>query len=232
MKSYLIYVEGNESSERCREIAEKSLQRWNWDYEPIAGVTPKTLDESEFPFDNIAGGRLEGFSKDEPKKYPIKKSCVFNNLKLATRVVDAGESMIFLEHDIEVIDKCEIPFFEDYLFLSFDYAFKKPSVLAEKSWANWQQSFTKPLANAYEFPREYPLRYYHNNIWSNSLMTPGTSAYALSPFGAEKLLRAAERHGLDQSDYIYNSKVMKLQALNPSIVKLQKTNPNLSHRGS
>lgn len=137
MKSFLIYVEGNDASEHCKEIAEKSLQKYGWDYEPIAGITPKTLDETEFPYSNIKGGRLESFAENEPRKYPIKKSCVFNNLRHATRVIDAGEPMIFLEHDIEVIDKCEIPFFEDYLFLSFDYAFKKPSILADKSWAHW-----------------------------------------------------------------------------------------------
>ena len=232
MKSFLIYVKGNDASEHCKEIAEKSLQKYGWDYEPIAGITPKTLDETEFPYSDIKGGRLEGFAENEPRKYPIKKSCVFNNLRHATRVIDAGEPMIFLEHDIEVIDKCEIPFFEDYLFLSFDYAFKKPSILADKSWAHWQRSYTPPLQQAYQFPPQYPLRYYHDNRWSNAHMTPGTSAYALTPYGAEKLLRAAEKHGLDQSDYIYNSKVMKLQALNPSIVKLQKTNPNLTHKGS
>ena len=232
MKALLIYVEGNAESESCRDTAEASLKKWGWDYEPIGGVTPHTLDEDEFPFPDLEGGRLQSFGVDEPKKYPIKKSCLFNNLRLATKVYDAGESMIFLEHDTEVIDRCEIPFFKDFLFLSMDYAFKAPSVLAGKNFAGWQQHHQKSLAKTYEFPRDiYPLKYYKDSVWNNSMMAPGTSAYALSPYGAEKLSKAVEKHGLDQTDYVYNSKVMHLEALNPSIVKLQKHNPNLSHRG-
>ena len=231
MKSYLIYVEGNNASEQCKEIAEKSLRKWNWDYEPIAGVTPKTLDENEFPFDDLKNGRLQSFRNDEPNKYPIKKSCLFNNLRHATRVYDAGESMIFLEHDIEAIDSCDIPPFRDFLFLTMDTAFKPPSVLSTKAFAHWMDSFQKSLAMTYQFPPIYPLKYYLNSVWKKSFMTPGTSGYALSPTGAEKLLEAAEKHGLEQSDYIYNSKVMTLEAINPSIVKLQSTNPNLSHKG-
>lgn len=232
MKTVLIYVEGHSESELCRETCETSLKKWGWDYEPIGGITPKTLDESEFPFKDVEGGRLQSFRVNEPHKYPIKKSCLFNNLRFATKVYDAGESMIFLEHDTEVIGRCEIPFFQDFLFLSMDYAFKPPSVLSEKNFSGWQQNYQKPLTRVYEFPRHmYPLKYYKDSVWSNSMMVPGTSAYALSPYGAEKLLKAVEKHGLEQSDYIYNSKVLHLEALNPSIVKLQKYNPNLSHRG-
>ena len=61
-------------------------------------------------------------------------------------------------------------------------------------------------------------------------MTPGTAAYCLSPSGAEKLLASAEKNGLEQSDYSYNSKVMKIEAIIPCLFKHQETNPNLSHR--
>ena len=61
-------------------------------------------------------------------------------------------------------------------------------------------------------------------------MTPGTAAYMLTPAGARKLLRAAEKHGLEQSDFIINERNMKLQYITPSIVKFNKRNLNLSHQ--
>ena len=61
MKALLIYVEGNAESESCRDTAEASLKKWGWDYEPIGGVTPHTLDEDEFPFPDLEGGRLQSF---------------------------------------------------------------------------------------------------------------------------------------------------------------------------
>jgi GR25 family glycosyltransferase involved in LPS biosynthesis len=76
----------------------------------------------------------------------------------------------------------------------------------------------------------YDLGYHKESIYHGAMMTPGTSAYILTPRGAKKLLSAAEKHGLDQSDFIINNDVLNMEYIYPSPVKFQKVNPNLSHR--
>ena len=76
----------------------------------------------------------------------------------------------------------------------------------------------------------YDLGYHKESIYHGAMMTPGTSAYILTPRGAKKLLSAAEKHGLEQSDFIINNDVLNMEYIYPSPVKFQKVNPNLSHR--
>ena len=67
-------------------------------------------------------------------------------------------------------------------------------------------------------------------IYKGHNMTPGTAAYMLTPAGARKLLRAAEKHGLEQSDFIINERNLKMEYISPSIVKFNTRNLNLSHQ--
>jgi len=52
----------------------------------------------------------------------------------------------------------------------------------------------------------------------------------LTPMGAKKMLKAVEKHGLEQSDMVINGRNIKLQYISPSIVKFNTRNLNLSHR--
>ena len=61
-------------------------------------------------------------------------------------------------------------------------------------------------------------------------MIPGTAAYAISPKGAKKLLRAAKDIGIDQSDFFINTHNIKIDYVNPSPVKFNSKNLNTSHR--
>ena len=38
---------------------------------------------------------------------------------------------------------------------------------------------------------DYPLKYHKKNAWFNASMAPGTGAYAMSPQGAKKMIKAA-----------------------------------------
>jgi GR25 family glycosyltransferase involved in LPS biosynthesis len=60
-------------------------------------------------------------------------------------------------------------------------------------------------------------------------MTPGTAAYALTPSGAKKILYAAKKRGLEQSDFIINSANIRLQYVYPSPVKYNVVNLQSSH---
>jgi len=226
MKVQITYIPKEKSIEQANHSL-KSFLDHGYDAELNLGITPNTLDESEFPFHDIEKGRLQSFKINEPKKYPIKKSCLFNNLRFARRVLESNESMIFAEHDAVCIGAWSDWDFEDFLFLSFDYAFKPPTALnIIIPCRNYKLPTTKGVL---DFPSNYPLKYYKDTIYKGSIMTPGTAAYALSPSGARKLLNAAETHGLEQSDMIINTYNMRLQYVHPSPCKYSTINLNTSH---
>ena len=232
MQTNVIYVKGNQASEEAVAKTVLSLEKRNWDYTLVEGVTAKTIDHDEFPFPDLKGGRLESFrlnnSEQEQRKYLTKKACLFNNLRLARSVIDTNEPAIFMEHDVVVtMDQPAHYRVNDFCFLNMDGAFKEPSALNKPHLTAWYNTYPHELG-VQDFPYNYPLRYYKDSIYYGSAMTPGTSAYILTVSGAKKLLACAE-NGLEQSDFIINSMVMDLQYLYPSPVKFQSVNPNLSH---
>jgi len=229
MKGRIIYIEGREDSERQAEQAYNSFKKYDWDVEMWPGITPNTIDENDFPYPDVKNGRLEGIHNNEPQKYLIKKSCLFNNLTLCRDVVDANEPMAFIEHDAICIGPYQDNWrFEEFLFLSMDYCFKPPTVLATYPHLNkWQPPFT--LNGVKTFPEDYPLRYYKNTIYKGYMMSPGTAAYCVTPKGARKILDAAEKNGLEQSDFHINSKNVLMEYANPSPVRYNKVNLNTSH---
>lgn len=225
MKVQIIHID-TEKSKKQAQASLNSFKRHGWNAELYEGITPSTLDENDFPYKDLKDGRLEAFKFNEPHKYPIKKSCLFNNLKFAERVVEANEPMVFAEHDSLCISKCENWTFTDYLFLSFEYAFEPPTALAKEPYSSYKIPMQHGIS---DFPPDYPLRYYRNTLYNNRIMSPGTACYALSPTGAKKILAAVERNGLEQSDFIYNTYNVSMQYVNPSPVRYQKENLNTSH---
>lgn len=223
MKVRIIYVDGNEASTKQ---ANESLASWldhGWDAELHKGITPETLDRTQFPYDDMEGGRLQSFKSNEPRKHPIKTACLFNNLQFAKDVLQYNETMVFAEHDTICINGYSGFNVQDFCYLAMDYAFQEPTTLAKYRWK------PQPSIGVDDFPHNYPLKYYRETKYKGHYMTPGTAAYMLTPSGAKKVLKAAERNGLEQSDFIYNGSVLRLQYIAPSIVKFNTRNLNLSH---
>ena len=223
MKVYITYVKDNKASVVQATESLNSFKMHGWSSVLNAGVTPDTLDKSDFDYPDMSDGRLQSFLITEERKYPIKVSCLFNNLRFAQRVVVADEPMIFAEHDAVCIDKYKEFEFEDFCFLAMDYAFQPPTTLAKYEWKPKQD------VGVHDFPNNYPLKYYKNTIYKGHYMTPGTAAYALSPAGAKKILHAVGKYGLEQSDFIFNTHNLRLQYITPSPIKFNTTNLNLSH---
>jgi len=224
MKARLHYVKGHIGSEEQAMQSLASFRRYGWDVELVEGVTPDTIDETEFTSKILGGSRLEDFAAQDYRKFLVKKSCLFNNLRLMVDCVESNESMIFLEHDSICTANYEEFEFDEFCSLSYEYAFKEPTALAKYDWT--PISLVKGVL---PFCRTHPLQYYKNSIYKGSNMTPGTAAYAISPRGAMKVLDAVERNGIDQSDFLINSDVIKLDYLNPSPIRYANTNLNLSH---
>ena len=224
MKVRIVYVKGNKDSEAQ---ANQSLKSWldnGWEAELYPGYTPDTLDREKFPYPDMDKGRLQSFLQTEPHKHPIKTAVAFNNLQFFQDVIQYNEPMVFAEHDSICLSEYRGFWAEDYCFLAMDYAFKPPQTLGKYNWTPPFEMGVKP------FPRNYPLQYYKDTIYKGHNMVPGNGAYMLTPNGAKKMLKAVEKHGLEQSDMIINGRNIKLEYISPSIVKFNTRNLNLSHR--
>jgi len=228
MKGQIVYVKGHKDSEKQAHVSLESFLKYGWDVDLVEGITPNTLDESEFDYQNQKEGRLDAFQKENSPAYKIKKSCLFNHLRFFQRVIKANTPMAFLEHDTVCLSEWMPQAFDELLILNLDYAFKPPTTFGDKpGFANWQPPYSMTAVN--DLPSNYPLKYYKNNQYKGYDMIPGTAAYIISPKGARKLLSALNQ-GLDQSDFFINSKNVRLQYLSPSPVRFQKVNLNTSHK--
>ena len=224
MKVRIVYVKGNPESEAQ---ADQSLKSWldhHWDAELYEGITPETMNREDFPYWDMPGGRLQSFKESEPHKHPIKTACLFNNLQFAKDVIKYNQPMIFAEHDTLCMSEYRGFWADEFCYLSMDYAFQPPTTLAKYNWKPPFEMGVNP------FPRNYPLQYYRDTVYKGYNMTPGTAAYMLTPVGARKILKAVEKHGLEQSDFIINERNLKMEYISPSIVKFNTRNLNLSHQ--
>jgi GR25 family glycosyltransferase involved in LPS biosynthesis len=226
MKGYIHYIKGHAESEKQAQQSLNSFVKHGWDVELVEGITPSTLDETEFDYPLIKGGRLDDMHRKGDKKYYIKKSCIGNQIRIWRKCVEENRPMAFLEHD----SICMAGFygsFDEVLVLNIDYAFLPPSVLAEHPHL---RAYKVPaVLSSQQLPSDYPLRYYKPNAYNNCFMAPGTSAYAVTPKGAKRLLDAAEKNGIDQSDFFINTYNVNIEYVSPSPVKLNKINLNTSH---
>jgi GR25 family glycosyltransferase involved in LPS biosynthesis len=228
MKGQIVYVKGHTDSEKQAQVSLDSFLKYGWEVELVEGITPKTLDESEFDYPNQKDGRLDAFQSQNSPAYKIKKSCLFNHLRFFQRVIEQNTPMAFLEHDTVCQSAWTDPTFDELLILNLDHAFKPPTTFGDKpGFSNWQPPYSMTAVN--DLPSDYPLKYYKNNQYKGHNMIAGTAAYIISPKGAKKLLNALSQ-GLDQSDFFINSRNVRLQYLSPSPVRFQKVNLNTSHK--
>ena len=228
MKCVVHYVEGNKESEEQAKVAYNSFDKYGYDVTKKQGITPATLSN----YDNykvLEGSRLQSFSinDNDQRKFQVKKSCVLNNIEFAKSVIEADEPMIFLEHDAQCAMLYKDFDFDEYCYLAIETWNKPPSGLALNQFRGYSPLYGMDVNN---FPSDWPLKYHKDTLYKHANLTPGTMAYALSPKGAKKILHAVETHGLEQSDFLINSDVVRLQYIFPAIAKHQPKNLNLSHR--
>lgn len=226
MKGLIYYIAGHAGSEKQAEESFKSFERYGWDVELVEGVTPDTIDESEFPWGDLKGGRLQSFLTSEPEKYLIKKSCIFNNLRHYVRVIKEKRPIAFIEHDALCTGPPPSIVYSPFLFLAFETALKQKVFEGNRAVRDYK--LTTPITNFTPFPSDYPLRYYKDSIYRGAQMTPGTVAYIVTPLGAKKLLVASKENGMEQSDFHINSMNIDMAFMYPSPVKYN-INLNTSH---
>jgi len=227
MQGFIHYVKDHKDSEKQAKVSFDSFKKHGYDVELKEGITPDTIHN--YPkYDVLAGSRLESFlvnDKNE-RKHLVKKSCVMNNITFAKRVIDQNKPLLFLEHDSVAVKPIDNLDFDEFCYLAIETWNKPPSTLRHKH-SRYDFPYKKGV---HDFPENWPVIYHKKTRYLGSKLTPGTIAYALSPKGAKKLVEAVEKYGLEQSDFIINSHVLRLQYVFPALVKHQQVNLNLSHK--
>jgi GR25 family glycosyltransferase involved in LPS biosynthesis len=212
MRGIITYIEGHDLSTKQAKKCLKSYKKHGWDVSMVPGVIPSTLNRSLFPYPVIKNGRLNKFSG---LKKEIKISCLFNNLLFCKEVIENNEPMARMEHDSICISSWDEKYtkqIEDFCFLSYE-----TTLPLGGHHSRLRRYNTKSPKGINDFPNDYPIIYKIDNLWKGAIRSPGTAAYILTPSGAKKILRAAEEHGLEQSDFIINSKVLRMQYIYPSV---------------
>ena len=222
----ITYIKGHKSSERQSQECLASFNKFKgWNVRLIEGITPISLDFylKKYPYEPAYGSRLSYFMEMEKKLYAVKCSCVTNHLRFCEIVIENKKPMIFLEHDAICIGNWIDQDFDEYLILTAQWAFSPPSVHRKYGYKFPEKE------GIFDLPDNYPLVYnvYNGKIgtqWCGSFVSPGTTAYALTPKGAEKILKAARTYGLEQSDLFMNTNNIHLQYIYPSPVRYNAVN--------
>jgi len=222
MKAFIYYISNHTPSILQAEDALRSFNiNSGWEPTLTKGITPKTLEE--YPTIKEQS-RLLNFQKENENRFKTKVSCAMNHLTFWEKVVELNEPCAFIEHDAICIGSWKNYDFDEYLILNADHVFRPPNKLGIKKY----ESFEFPKTDSpKDLPKNYPLQYYRENNWKGSNMAPGTGAYAITPKGALKMLKAAKFDGLDQSDFMINSHNVKLQYM--TLFKFNKQNLSTSY---
>ena len=153
MNCDMIYIEGHIESMKQSTQGMSSFEIYDgWDVNKYAGVTPENVKScDEFNWKIIENSRLHNFKQENENRFLTKLSCVINHIKFWRRVVDADETMAFLEHDAVCTGDWKNPDFDEYLILNIHHAFRPPNKLGLKQFAHVKFSKEKEVQNLPEF---------------------------------------------------------------------------------
>lgn len=225
MKGRIIYIEGHLESTKQAKQAKKTLEEFGWDVLLREGYTPETIGYAGQEYNVLPNGRLSCF---EGRKFLTKKSCAMNHIRCWEETIISGTPQAFFEHDAIGIEQPNFDLIQDkvkeFCFLSMDYAFDWGALAGKFQWRP-----SKPKQHEIRnFPEDYPLRHHRLCMYKGALLPPGVAAYVVTPRGAEKLLEATAKYGLEQADYLVNSHNVLMQYYAPSVCKYNKVNLNTS----
>lgn len=224
MKAIVIYVENHKGSISQAKQCIKSCKRFGYDPMTLKGSTPDNM-KIDFPYPEVEDARVRIFKKENYKKYLAKKACFSNHIRIWKHVIKSNEEVLVLEHDAIAIKKWDNPKYDEALVLNMKSAMSRSIAHA-----------VKPPDSAYKKEGIQDIRdsgskliYNRNNHYKGSFMMPGTASYAITPQGAEKLLKALETHGWEQSDYFVNTHNINIKYTTPDYFILDQNNLQMSH---
>ena len=126
------------------------------------------------------------------------------------KCIELNEPVAFIEQDADCIRPWGNETFDEVLILNIESAFRQ-KVFEHLASLGWIRGWNLGV-NTYD---ESPIPYRHSNkSWKGSYMMPGTASYAITPKGANKLLKNVN----NMSKYFFN-KLNILKKQYPNIIK-------------
>jgi len=225
VKAFIIHTGSGQSLEYANRSLDSFCCFKGWSPQLFQGVTPKTLPEFEkrYPLEMQPASRVADFLKQ--KRHSLlaaKKSCSLNHYRLFKICAELGEPIAVIEHDSLCVGDWPDEGWQDILVLNADSAFDQAS-LKRLRYKNYR---FKPGVNGAHFNGLY---YRHDPEIFGAVMMPGTAAYAVTPQGAEKMIKVYEEKGWEQSDYIINSAHVEIETLMPELFTFILPNLKTSH---
>ncbi len=227
MRVYIIHIPHTDSI-RYAQAAELSFAKFSgWKPELFLGITKETLPdfEKQYPLNIKEKSRAMDFYNTDRNLYSIKKCCSMNHYRLFLKCVELDEPITIIEHDSHCIGDWKNIIFDDICVLNSESAIQQ-EVLQPIQHIN-QQPVKQGIADI----NYSGLHYRHDPKINGSHIMPGTAAYAVTPAGADKMIKVYENIGWEQSDFIINTAYVRIQTIVPELFTFRLPNLSMSHGG-
>lgn len=230
MKTFIIYMKGHSKSEIYAKKCLESCEDTFFKAELFEGTTPATLKNS--PINSIThrkNSRALAHYEKSKTHYKIKKSCFSNHVRLWKKCCELNEPIVVLEHDSYFIRNPKLELnFKDYLILNYESAVRQSTL----KHVYKKRGFPELKAGINPYNMHWPeLKYRRDNDFYNGIIVPGTAAYAISPSGANKLLKKLPA-GWEQSDFFVNTSNVNIEYIHSECFTFKFPNLRTSHGGS
>lgn len=225
IKTFIIHLPKHSGSVVYANECLISCKGKNFDAELFQGYYYKTVEEFQEIKYFMPNSRAEDFFKEGNKKRFLSKRSIFaNGYSLWQKCLELNQNIVVLEHDSICVKNWDNPVVDDVLILNIQ------SALNQKLLREFIKKNNKQIPQLNNGIHRYssPFIYHRKNLYHNSFIMPGAAAYALSPKGAEKLIKSAERNGWEQNDHFINTKNVNIDYAFPEYFKLKTPNLNLS----
>lgn len=221
MKALIIHTLHKKSIEYANKTLNSFSGHIGWEPELFEGVTVQTLQKFEELYDIKIKkeSRAITFSSD---LFKVKKSCFLNHYRLFHKCLEINEPLAVIEHDSHCIGDWIDLKFDDILIMNYNSAIRQH--VFKNIW-NKNPLITKNGLSDIDFSVKYK---FEERLKAESAI-PGTAAYAITPSGAAKMLKAIHTYGWDQSDYVINTGYVRIQCLNPELFTFKLPNLRMSH---
>ena len=211
MKTYIIYIKGNEKSEYTANLALESCNQYGYDTELFDGITPESLKQWDTQYGLTVLNPSHMYDRQiglngTKYTYECKYSNFLNHYTLWNKSIELDQPIVILEHDVIALNPWSILDFDELLVLNMYSGLHQPlfDTILKPNLIEGIHTYTNPY-----------LVYRSDNLWRHASMIPGSAAYAISPKGAKRLIDNVIKHGWDKADYIINSKSVHMQYVYP-----------------
>src|SRR5210317_193741 len=122
MKTYIIYIKGNEKSEYTANLALESCNQYGYDTELFDGITPESLKQWDTQYGLTVLNPSHMYDRQiglngTKYTYECKYSNFLNHYTLWNKSIELDQPIVILEHDVIALNPWSILDFDELLVL-------------------------------------------------------------------------------------------------------------------